>query len=159
MAISDKTIVTNTGKVTGRAIPSTGTPIKLYCTSQSMPGFQDANTWNYANNDPDQEIGLTEAGRIPGMNALEFKMAYTPSLHAEMTVHKAKGTKFDIELTYDHEAYTEIVVITVHDCFILNPGSSETTEIEGVSYMSVKFQPRGGGKFADVMTITATPRP
>jgi len=154
------TIVTNMGKVTATAKPSGagGTPIELFCTSQSLPGFQDAPTWTYVDNNPNQEVALTEAGKSQGMNSLDFRVAYSPSMLATMVAYQAQGKKFEIEFVYDHEAYNEKITIVVHDCFLLNPGSSETTEINGVAYMDVKFQPRGGGKLAEVMTTTSTPR-
>jgi len=159
----DKTImITNMRKVRASAIPTgsgSNTPIDMFCTSQSMPGLQDANTWGFLNNDPDMEVGLTEVGASPGMNPLPFQMADTPALRAEMTEHMANGTKFDIKYVYDDKNYEEILTIIVHGCFILNPGSSETTEIESVPMMTVSFQPRGGGKLEDIMTTTSVARP
>ena len=152
-------IFTNVGKLTAKATPvDGGEAIALYCTQQSVPGFPDSPTWGFVDNNPAMQVGLKEVGKSEGMNPLEFRVVYTPSLLAVMVNHQANGTKFEIEYVYDDKTYNELLNMTVHDCFILNPGSSETTEINGVAYMDVKFQPRGGGMLADIVTITAIAR-
>ncbi|MCL2306556.1 MAG: hypothetical protein FWC43_14555 [Planctomycetaceae bacterium] len=153
-------VITNMGKVLSKAIPSGGgMPIELFCTSQSLLGFPDAPTWNYKTNNPKQEVGLTETGKPDGANALEFKMAYSPAMLAQMIAYKSQGKKFEIVQEYDDESYDQILVQTVKDCFILNPGSSETTEIDGTAYMTVKFQPRGGKKLSEIVETTTKARP
>ena len=151
--------ITDMGKARVKATPSGGgTPIPLFCTSKSVLGFPDAPTWNYKDDNPNMEVGMTRPGKPDGANPLEFRMAYTPSLLAQMTSYQAQGKKFEIEYVYDDEMYSEVLTLVVHNCFILNPGSSETTEIDGVAFMDVKFQPLGGGKLTEIMTITTKAR-
>jgi hypothetical protein len=132
-------------------------PIELKVSgNKTLPGFTDAETWTFNVDDDEQEIAETITGKFGGATALSYEIPYDPVLLEKLSAHAA--TNFAVQIVYDDTQFTDIYGITVHDCFLVNPGNTSGTSNNSAPNMTVTLQPRGGGKLADCMTITTTPR-
>lgn len=152
--------VTNLFKVSVQAVPQgddAGAAIPLKCTSKSLPAIPESQTWSVVTDDPDEDVGVTEVGKTESMSQLEYEVIYSFALFSELADHKAKGTKFNIIHTHDHPTYDSVEVATVRDCFLVSATNS-SSENAGTGNMTVVFQPRGGGKITDHITVTQTAR-
>lgn len=152
--------VTNLFRVAVQAVPQgtgAGDPIPLKCTSKSLPSIPESQTWSVVTDDPDEDVGITEVGKTESMSQLEYEVLYSFAMFARLTELKAAGTKFNIVHTHDNQAYAKVEVITVSDCFLVSATNS-SSDNAGTAALTVVFQPRGGGKITDHITITQTER-
>jgi hypothetical protein len=154
----------NLGLARVRLIPTivldpnaTTNPIVLNCTSKSLPGFEDAPTWQILTDNPEQEVSETIKGKLGGMTALEFTENYDPV--RQVFLSRYLTAKLTVEIIYDDPQLDFVAAITIPNCELLNPGGSASGgEVNSAGTMVIKVQPRGGGKIADLIQIEVTER-
>jgi len=124
--------------------------------NKSLPGVEDAEEWEFKTDDPEQEIAEKIIGKLGSISELSFEVPYDPILLQKLVAH-AK-TRFTARIIYDDAEYDEIYRIDVLKCFVKSPGSAGGTANNSAPNMTIKLQPRGGGKLADSLSITKAPR-
>jgi hypothetical protein len=133
------------------------TPIELNCISKSLPGFEDAPTWQILTDNPEQEVAETIKGKLTGMTALEFTETYDPV--RVVFLSKYLRAKLTLEIIYDDPALNFIAALTVPNCELINPGGGvSSSEVNSASTMVIKVQPRGGGKIEELLQMEVTSR-
>ena len=124
--------------------------------NKSLPGIEDAEEWEFKTDDPEQEIAEKIIGKLGSISELNFEVPYDPMLLQKLVTH-AK-TRFTARIIYDDAEYDDIYRLDVFKCFLKSPGSSGGSANNSAPNMTIKLQPRGGGKLADNMAITKAPR-
>ncbi|MDR1269650.1 MAG: hypothetical protein LBK82_09000 [Planctomycetaceae bacterium] len=136
---------------------ATTDPIELNCTSKSLPGFEDAPTWQILTDNPEQQVAETIKGKLGGMTALEFTENYDPV--RQVFLSRYLRAKLTVEIVYDDPYLDFIAAITIPNCELLNPGGGTSGgETNSAGTMVIKVQPRGGGTIADLIQIETTDR-
>lgn len=148
--------VTNLYKITVQAVPQgdgAGETIQLKCTSKSLPSLPEAQKWSVVTDDPEEDVGITEVGKTESMSTLEYEILYSFAMLFTLNEHMSNGTKFNLVHTHENKALSMREVITVKDCFLMS-ASNSSSDNAGTANLTVTFQPRGGGKLTDHITVT-----
>ena len=138
-------------------VPKGGTAITLDVSgNKTLPGFTDGETWTFTTDNPDQEIAETIAGKLGGINVLSYEVPYDPNLMKQLV--GLSDLPITIQVLYDDEALDMVYQINVKKCFLINPGESGGTANNSAPTMTIKLQPRGGGKIADCIEVEEATR-
>ena len=124
--------------------------------NKTLPGIAEGENWQFSTDDSEQEIAETIVGKFGGIAPLSFEVPYDAMLMEKLVAHAQ--TNFTVRVAYDDAQYDKIYRIDVKDCFLVTPGSTSGTANNSAPTMTVTLQPRGGGKLADCMDITAASR-
>lgn len=127
--------------------------IDLECTSKSLPKFEDAPTWSFTSDDPDEKVGTTRVGKPEKISTLEFGMPTSLIRDSLFLPHQAAGSVWTIVYTYNDAVNEDYVYqIVVPKCQMLGFGG-DGGENNSASNSTLKFQARGG----DYEPIYVTP--
>jgi hypothetical protein len=133
------------------------TPIQLEVSgNKSFPGIEDGEEWEFKTDNPEQEIAEKIVGKSGGISPLSYEIPYDPMLQKILVAH-AK-TQFTVRILYDDTSLPKIYKIDVLKCFLKSPGTTSPFANNSAPNMTITLQPRGGGKLADTLDISATPR-
>ncbi|HBT77105.1 MAG TPA: hypothetical protein DEB39_09305 [Planctomycetaceae bacterium] len=131
--------------------------IPLETTNKTLPGIEAAEIITISTDSPSQEVAKKIVGKLGGLTQMDFQVVHDPLLQSRLVDHA--GTQFDVIITYDNASLDEIVVIIAHDCFLVTPGSTSSSQNNAFGPMTVSLQGKGGKKLRDCLEVQTAERP